>query len=156
MSQYIYAIIPYNSGNDFKPKDSEVCVYDAIIPELKNVDSELSDNIDQYKDFIVINTCCRVINFVGQENGYCRLRNEIYKIAKALGAKEVWYAEEIPFFELYDDSECDILEKWVERFNSENKKHIVELTTDILQGNCIYSYYHDNFSDIVLEPPTDK
>ena len=156
MSQYLYAIIPYNSGSDFKPNDSEVCVYDAIIPELKNVDTELSENIDQYKDFIVINTCCRVIYFFGQKSGYCWLRSEIYKIAKALGAKEVWYAEEIPFFELHDDSKCDMLEKWVERFNSENKKYIVELTTDVLQGNCIYNYYHDDFSDIVLEPPTDK
>ena len=95
MSAYIYAIIPYNGVAKFDREESETCILCPIIPELKCVDSELTDQegLALYEGFLVINTCYRVSAFANNSGSYNWLRTEVYNIAKALNANEVWYAE---------------------------------------------------------------
>ena len=102
MSDYLYAVIPYKAGASFTPEEGETSVYCPEIPELKDIDSELveSDGLDLYADFLMINTCYRQSAFTGNINGYSWLRVEIYKIAMALGAKEVWYVAEMALDEM--------------------------------------------------------
>lgn len=156
MSQYIYAVIPYKSGIRFAKDDDVKCIFCPSIPELKSINSELTDpdGLQLFADFVLVNTCYRVSAFANQKNGYSYLRAEIYKIAKALGAREVWYAEELATDEM--ESPDFHFNKWIERFQNENKKYIVELTTDVLKADLTYSYYHDDFSDIILENPNDR
>ena len=153
MSQYIYAVIPYESGLKFAPDAEYKCEYCPSIPELKSLNSEFAepDGLDLFADFVLVNTCCRVSAFANKKNGYSYLRAEIYKIAKALGANEVWYAEELATDEMYTPEFS--FKKWIVSFENENKKYIVELSTEVLKADYTYSYYHDNFSDIILENP---
>ena len=97
MSAYIYAIIPYKSGLTFTEKDDMPCVWSPIIPELKSIDSEFVDpeGLELYSDFLMINTCQRQSAFTNNRNGYNWMRAEICQIARALGANEVWYANEL-------------------------------------------------------------
>ena len=44
-------------------------------------------------------------------------------------------------------------EKWKEELTSVKSKYVCKLTIENLKSNYIYSYYHDNFSDILLEQP---
>ncbi len=156
MSQYIYAVIPYESGLRFARDAEEKYEYCPSMPELKSIDSEFAEPSGLYlfADFVRINTCYRVSAFTNHNNGYSYLRAEIYKIAKALGANEVWYVEELFTDEMFEPEFC--FKKWIESFENENKNYIVELTTEVLKADDIYSYYHDNFSDIILENPNHK
>lgn len=156
MSQYIYAVIPYESGLRFARDAEYKCEFGQSIPELKSLNSEFAgpNGVDLFTDFALINTCYRVSAFANQKNGYSYLRAEIYRIAKKLGVNEVWYAEELATDEMFT-SEFSF-KKWIESFENENKKYIVELTTDVLKADYIYSYYHDSFSDIILENPSIK
>ena len=153
MSQYIYAVIPYKNGDNFKPEEGDNFVWFPKIKELESINSEFTDpeGLELFADFVLVNTCHRVSAFANEKNGYSYLRAEIYKIAKALGANEVWYAEELATQEM--DTPDFRFNKWIDSFENENKKYIVELTTEILKGNYIYSYYHDDFSDIILDNP---
>lgn len=87
MSAYAYAVIPYKNETLFKPEEGEVSCYPQL-PEVKNIKSEFTepDSLELFKDFILINTCYRLSSFIRCEDGFCWLRAEIYKIAKALGA----------------------------------------------------------------------
>ncbi len=156
MSQYIYAVIPYESGLRFARDAEYKCEFGQSIPELKSLNSEFAgpNGVDLFTDFALINTCYRVSAFANHNNGYSYLRAEIYKIAKALGANEVWYVEELFTDEMFEPEFS--FKKWIESFENENKNYIVELTTEVLKADDIYSYYHDNFSDIILENPNHK
>ena len=46
--------------------------------------------------------------------------------------------------------------EWVNSLKNENKQNVAELTQEILKGNDIYSYYHDNFSDIIIKKTQDN
>lgn len=156
MSAYIYAVIPYESGIGFAPDEEYKCVFYPSIPELISSKSEFAkpDDLFLFTDFVLVNTCYRLSAFANQKNGYSYLRAEIYRMAKALGANEVWYAEELATEEMHT-SEFSF-KKWIERFENEKKEYIVELTTEVLKANYVYSYYHDNFSDIILNDPNPK
>ena len=56
MSQYIYAIIPYESGLRFAPDAEEKYEYCPSIPELKSIDSEFAEPSGLYlfADFVRI------------------------------------------------------------------------------------------------------
>ena len=151
MSAYIYAIIPYKSYFIFDTKEPYPCVWGFVPPELKGIDSEFTeaDGLELFADFLMINTCQRLSAFTNNKDGYNRMRADICKIATALGAKEVWYAEELATDEM--DGWDFSFDEWVNGLKNENKKYVAELTVDVLKGNKIYSYYHDDFSDIIME-----
>lgn len=153
MSQYIYAIIPYKSGISFSESESMPCVWAPILPQLDNVDSELTDpeGLVLFADFLQINTCYRQSVFTNNKDGYSWLRTEIYKIAKALDAKEVWSVEE----PATDEMELPnfSFDSWKESLKTSG--YVAELTTVFLKGNVFCSYYHDDFSDIINEAHGD-
>lgn len=151
MSAYIYAIIPYNGEAKFNPEESESCILCPIIPELNNLDSELTEQevLALYDGFLVINTCYRVSTFANNKGNYNWLRAEIYKIAKALSANEVWYAEELALDEM--DMPGFSFDAWKNSLKNEKKQYVAELTVEVLKGEYAYSYYHDVFKDIVSE-----
>ena len=115
------------------------------------VDSELSEQeaLELHDGFLVINTCYRVSTFANNSESYNWLRAEIYKIAKAVGAEEVWYVEELALDEM--DIPGFTFEAWKNSLKNEKKQYIAELTVEVLKGQYTYSYYHDDFEDIVLE-----
>lgn len=150
MSAYIYAIIPYHGAAEFNPEGSDTFLC-PIIPELNCVDSELTEQefLELYDGFLVINTCYRVSTFANNSESFNWLRAEIYKIAKAVGAKEVWYAEELALNIM--DMPGFTFEAWKNSLKNENKQYVAELTVEVLKGQYTYSYYHDDFEDIVLK-----
>ena len=92
MSDYLYAVIPYNKGTTlYSPDELEEGRSEPIIPELNGIYSEYAekDGITLFADYLMINTCARQSWFTNNEDGFSRLRAEIYIIAKALGAHEV-------------------------------------------------------------------
>lgn len=149
MSSYIYAIIQYKSNISVTPE--EPCVCCPVLPELKGIESEFTDreSLELYPDFLMINTCYRKSAFIDNRDGYCWIRSEVCKIANALGATEVWYANELAIQEM-DDWEFSF-DDWVKRIKKEQL--VVELTVDILKGKEMYSIYHDDFSDVIMERP---
>lgn len=151
MSQWLYAIIPYKSGITFS-KDgpySEPLVYCPVLPELKDISSEFTDPEALYlfKDFLMINICYRQSAFTNNRDGSCWIMDEIRKIARALGASEVLYVAELLTDEMIDWDFS--FEEWRNRLRKLEKQYVVELSTDILKGNTCYSYYHDDFSDVI-------
>ena len=98
--------------------------------------------------FLMINTCGRQSCFTNNEDGYSQLRAEIYKIALVLGAREVWYVAELATDEMYDKDFS--FGKWIHSFK-EGARHAAELNVDALKDRFICTYYHDDFSDIILE-----
>ena len=151
MSQYLYAIIPYESGVSFSKEDYPA--WSPVLPELKDIHSEFTDEegLMLFKDFLMINTCYRQSAFTDNRDGYCWIRADICKIARALGASEVWYVEELITDEM-DDWEFSF-DEWRNRLKNEKKHLVAELSTDVLKGKETYSYYHDDFSDVILERP---
>ena len=153
MSQYIYAIIPYESGISFSKDEPYQFVLDPELPELKDIHSEFTeeDVLYLFKDFLMINICYRQSAFTDNRDGYCWIRADICKIARALGASEVWYVEEatVDEMEVWEFS----FDKWRNRLKNEEKHLVAELSTDVLKGKETYCYYHDDFSDVILERP---
>lgn len=149
MSSYLYAVIPYKSNISVSRKEPYPCIVNPFIPELKGIDSEFADSsyYDLFADFLLINTCYRLSAFSNNKDGYCWIRDEICQIAKALGANEVWYVEELITDEMVEwDFSFD---DWVECLKNEKKQYVAELTLDVLKGKSIYSYYHDDFKDVI-------
>ena len=68
-----------------------------------------------FADFLMINTCGRQSWFTNNEDGYSQLRAEIYKIALALGAREVWYVAEMATDEMYDKDFS--FDNWIHSFH---------------------------------------
>lgn len=153
MSDYLYAVIPYSKGVTlYSPDELEEGRRYPVIPELKGVDSEYAeeDGLILFADFLMINTCGRQSWFANIEDGYSQLRAEIYKIALALGAREVWYVAEMATDEMYDKDFS--FEDWILSFK-EGTRYASELTLDVLKDRFICTYYHDDFSDIILDRP---
>ena len=119
---------------------------------MKGVDSEYAeeDGLTLFADFLMINTCGRQSWFTNNENGYSQLRAEIYKIALALGAREVWYVAEMATDEMYNKDFS--FDDWIRSFR-EGTRYASELTSDVLKDRFICTYYHDDFSDIILDRP---
>ena len=154
MSDYLYAIIPYNKGVTlYSPDELEGGRSHPVIPELKGIDSEYveKDGLKLFAAFLMINTCGRQSCFTNNEDGYSQLRAEIYKIALVLGAREVWYVAELATDEMYDKDFS--FYNWIHSFK-EGTRYASELTLDVLKDRFISTYYHDVFSDIILERPT--
>ena len=151
MSAYIYAIIPYKSGISFDDDELFPFVCDPILPQLDCIQSQFTkpDGLMLYKDFLLINTCLRQSVFTNNRDGYNLLRADIYAIAKALEANEVWYVEELVTDEI--DEPNFSFEEWKKSLIIERAEHVAELTQDILKGKDVFSYYHDDFSDIMIE-----
>ena len=151
MSAYLYAIIPYKSKEDVVFDETDSCIFFPVIPELKDIESEFAnqESLILHKGFLVINTCYRQSAFTENQNGYNWMREEIYKIAKALNACEVWYVEELVYDEM--DSSGFSFDQWRESLKTEKASYVVELSVDVLKGSTVYSYYHDDFSDIILK-----
>lgn len=156
MSDYIYAIIPYKSGIAFNSQEPYPCVWGIVPSELEGIDSEFTDSegIVLFSDFLMINTCYRLSAFTNNEDGYNWMRADICRIAKALGAKEAWYVAELITDRMFNwDFSFD---DWVESQHDEKKHLVAKLTLDILKGNTTYSYYHDDFSDIIMDAPIKR
>lgn len=153
MSAYLYAIIPYKSGISFSKEDCVMCYANPYLPELKGIDSEFveADGLSFYADFLMVNTCYRQSAFTENKDGHCWIRSEIYQIAKALGANEVWYVEEVITDEM--DEPGFSFDSWVNMLRTEKNHLVKELTVDVLKSKAVYSYYHDNFADLVLQRP---
>ena len=49
-----------------------------------------------------------------------------------------------------------LFEEWKCQLQNERKQYTAEMSTDILKGNTLYSYYHDLFSDNILEMPHES
>lgn len=155
MSDYLYAVIPYNKGTTlYSPDELEGGRSEPIIPELKGIYSEYveGDGLKLFADFLLINTCGRQSWFTNNEDGYSQLRAEIYQIAKALCASEVWYATELAIEKDEIEESGFSFEEWIHSFK-DGTRYSSELTTDVLKDKYICSYYHDDFSDILLERP---
>jgi hypothetical protein len=155
MSDYLYAVIPYGKSLELYTSDElEERVWDAQIPELKGVDSKFAepDWLTLFKEYLRINTCRRQSAFAGNEDGYSWLRVEIYKIAVALGANEVWYVAELATDEM--DRTDFSFEEWLHSLKN-GEHYVSELSVDVLKDKYICTYYHDDFSDIILERPCD-
>ena len=152
MSDYLYAVIPYKGTNLYSPDKLEEGLWDPIIPELKSIDSEYAekDGLMLFADYLMINTCGRQSWFTNNENGYSQLRAEIYKIAKALGAHEVWYVAELATDEMCVKGFS--FDEWIRSFK-DGTRYASELTVDVLKDKYICTYYHDDFSDIIFENP---
>ena len=152
MSDYLYAVIPYKGTSLYSPDKLEEGLWDPIIPELKGIDSKYAedDYFILFADFLLINTCGRQSWFTNNEDGYSQLRAEIYKIAMALGASEVWYAAELATDEMFVKGFS--FDDWIRNFK-DGTQYASELTVDVLKDKYICTYYHDNFSDIILENP---
>ncbi len=152
MSDYLYAVIPYKGTFLYNADKLEKGRRDPIIPELKGVDSEYAekDCLILFADFLLINTCGRQSWFADNENGYSQLRAEIYIIATALGASEVWYAAEMATDEMFLKGFS--FDDWIRSFK-DGTRYASELTVDVLKDKYICTYYHDDFSDIILENP---
>lgn len=151
MSDYLYAVIPYNKGTTlYSPDELEEGRSEPIIPELNGIYSEYAekDGITLFADYLMINTCARQSWFTNNEDGYSRLRAEIYIIAKALGAHEVWYVAELATDEMYVKGFS--FDDWIRNFK-DGTRYASELTVDVLKDKYISTYYHDDFSDIILE-----
>ena len=151
MSDYLYAVIPYNKGTTlYSPDELEEGRSEPIIPELNGIYSEYAekDGITLFADYLMINTCARQSWFTNNEDGYSRLRAEIYIIAKALGAHEVWYVAELATDEMYVYGFS--FNDWIRSFK-DGTRYASELTVDVLKDKYISTYYHDDFSDIILE-----
>ena len=58
MSDYLYAVIPYNSGMYFDPNEEEPCIWEPNLQELKGIESEFVeiDGLTLFEDFLMINT----------------------------------------------------------------------------------------------------
>ena len=152
MSDYLYAIIPYQGSKKYRPEELEEGIDCSNLPELKGVDTEYTEVMTLYQGYIQVNTCYRLSSFTELEDGYSSIRADIYKIAKAVGAREVWYIAELCTDEMYAENFC--FETWANSLKNERKKLVAEMTVDILKDKHIYSYYHDNFADIILERPS--
>ena len=120
------------------------------IPALKGVVSEFADIDYVFEDFLLINTCYRQSAFTERLDGYSWLRAEISRIAKALGASEVWYVEELVTDELFAQDFSLSYEEWVCEQRTKNQDCMTELTVDVLKGDILYGLYHDDFSDLII------
>lgn len=149
MSAYLYALIPYKSGIDFTYSD-EPFYWHPLIREFENVDSELTDRegLQQYGDYIVVNTCARMSSLKCDTRGFCWIRSEVYKLAKAVGAEEVWYIEELSFEHIEDMNIT--LEEFKEMLRGPYSYCTKEVNLDMLKDNSYASFCHDDFSDIVV------
>lgn len=155
MSDYLYAVIPYKMGPTlYSPDELEEGLSEPIIPELKGIYSEYAeeDGLKLFADFLLINTNGRQSWFTNVEDGYSQLRAEIYQIAKALGASEVWYAAELAIEKDRMEESGFSFDDWTRSFK-DGTRYASELTVDVLKDKFICSYYHDDFSDILLERP---
>ncbi|MBR6716668.1 MAG: hypothetical protein IKI83_09530 [Prevotella sp.] len=153
MSDYLYAIIPYQGSKKIRPEEQEEGLECTDLPELEGVDTEYTEKMTLFKDYIQVNTCYRLSSFTELKDGYSSIRADIYKIAKAVGASEVWYIAELCTDEMYDENFC--FEAWANRLKND-KKLVMEMTVDVLKGKHIYSYYHDDFADVVLTKPVNN
>lgn len=150
MSDYLYAVIPYKSGLHFQDEDEDKFVCGYIPKELSDISIDFDEDcFEVFSDYILINTCCRMSSLNCNENGWCQIRCEIYNIAKALNAIEVWYVAELttdamllPDFN-FDD--------WKRSLKEESAYCTTEVTIEMLQNQKWASYCHDNFKDIVIE-----
>ena len=158
MSEYIYAVLPYDSGFKFDPEDIDQCVWDYEVCELAGIESELSysdltHGIIMLQDFFIINTCLRVSAFCrNPKNGYNSLRKDVYLIAKRLGLQEVWYVPEY-----YTDHMHEVgytYNTLLKDMQGKYKDFYAELNVEILKGKDYYEFYHDNFDDVVLSQKT--
>ena len=43
--------------------------------------------------------------------------------------------------------------EWCISMKNEKKHFVAELTTDVLKGKKMYSYYHDEFCDVIMDRP---
>lgn len=150
MSDYLYAVIPYKSGLHFQDEDEDKFVYGYMPKELNNISIDFDEECFKvFSDFILINTCCRMSSLNCNENGWCQIRYEIYKIAKALNAIEVWYVVELstdamllPDFNFED---------WKRSLKEELAYCTTDVTIEMLRNQEWASFCHDNFKDIVIE-----
>lgn len=151
MSAYIYAIIPYKSGIAFSKEDEMYGYPESVLPELKKIKNEFSepDGLMLFKEFLVVNTCYRQSAFTECKDGYNWIRSGCYEIATALGAKELWYVEEL----MTDEIESPGFNFGLWQKELQGKSYVVELTTEVLKGKRMFSVYHDDFHDIILERP---
>ena len=151
MSSYLYAVIPYESPFIFPSTDGENFCFGFVPKELESLHSKLCDpdGITTYGDFLLFNTCVRMSSLCCDTHGFCAIRSEIYKIAKALKADEVWYVEELCTDQM--DEPSFSLEKLKERMKTDLAYCTMEVSLDSLKQNKWASYNHDVFADIVVE-----
>ena len=87
------------------------------------------------------------------ENGYNRLRSEIFRIAQLVGAKEVWYCSEYATDAMFEGFDTPNYSLEALKMEIANKAYCF-LEYDVItmreEGGMIASYMHDDFHDIVL------
>jgi len=155
MSDWIYAAIPYKRSTPIVTDNPYPYENFPFIPELQGMGSEFAerDGLQLYEDFLLINLCYKEPSFINCQNGYSWIRSEVYKVAQRLGAKEVWYVMEMCTQEMAKKDFS--FEDWKHKLQNERKQYTAEMSIDVLKGDILYSYYHDSFSDIILESPSE-
>lgn len=139
MAHWLYVVIPYSSGVSFEYKEYICC--EVSLPEFESISSELKDNVMMYQDFLLVNTCCKMSAIMFRPNGHYTLRNEIYEMAKAVEAEEVWHVEEL-VTEEFDSDHFDF-EKW----KAYARVHEVDYSL-YLDEDDLVSIIHDSFDDL--------
>lgn len=149
MSAYLYAVIPYD-GEPHPYSKEENFEYGAFIPELYGMESDLCEDVSLFHGFFLINTCFRMPSIMTDKNGFCSLRKDIYEIAKAVGAKEVWYIEELATDSM--DSKGYSLNTFLTDLKELYSDYFLEYDIETMRekGGTYASYMHDDFHDIVL------
>ena len=106
-----------------------------------------------HKDFWQIESFFHYVQLLMHTEDYFELRCMTFDIARALGEKETWYAEEYltwnSRFTFFDSVDCS-LNEWLDFVESENKRPIAEFDPQVilLQENPFDNYetvYHDSF-----------
>ena len=150
MSSYLYAVIAYKSGIKFPEDVVENFVCGYMPKELENVSVDIDEECYiVFSDFILINTCWRMSSLNCNENGWCKARSEIYKVAKALNASEAWYVEEPSTDKMMVDGFS--FEDWKRSLKEELAYCTTEVTIEMLRNQEWASNCHDNFADVVIE-----
>jgi len=145
MSNYLYALIPCDA--EVRPDSPEECYQTSpSIPQLNGVESELAekDRLYLFPGFLLVNTCYSMYMILPDENGPSPSRLEVFKIAQALGAPEVWYVQETAADEMfgYDTYSFD---RFKNQIDGEDKDYVIEYSPELVE---IAGYIHDDFKDL--------
>ena len=147
---YLYVVVPYKSELQFKEDDNLfVC---GLPKELEGITLDIDEDLfDVYSDFVLINTCWGMSSLNCDDNGWCHIRSETYKIAKALNATEAWYVEELSTDKMTEPG-FDF-EDWKRSLREELAYYTCEVNIEMLKNQEWASHCHDDFADIVIEKP---
>lgn len=145
MSNYLYVLIPCDA--EVRPDSPEECYQTSpSIPQLNGVESELAerDGLYLFPGFLLINTCYSMYMILPGENGPSPSRQEVYKIAQAMDAPEVWYVQETAADKMFGFDKYSF-DRFKTQIDGEDKDYLTEYSPELTE---IAGYIHDDFRDL--------